>query len=291
MTGVPWFRAVRIPCIIAVALLAACTFDRPPQDAPDAQVADAAIATITIVATDHEFAAPERMPALVHVRMENHGREVHHAQLLQLRDGRTLDDLFAVMATVGTPDFQMPDFVSWAGGPTVIAPGQATTVTMRLRPGTYYWLCFIPSPDDGAPHFAKGMLREVVVEPAEGALPAPSLGVMLTDYDFQFTTEPTAGRHTVRAVNHAPQPHEIVIFRYLPGKTRADVMAWIEAHMMGEPPVVPVGGVQALDDGMAANFDIELEPGDYVAICFIPDAAGGAPHVAHGMIRDFTIAS
>jgi hypothetical protein len=287
MRGTQRARARSFPCIIAAAGLAACAFDRPPE----VEHATAELATVTLIATDHEFEAPDRMPALVQVRMENRGSEIHHAQLIQLRDGRTLDDLFAVMAKLDTPEFEMPDFVTWAGGPTVTAPGEATTVTLRLRPGTYYWLCVIPSADDGAPHVAKGMLHEVVVEPAEGTLPETALGVMLTDYDFQFTGAPTAGQHTIRVMNHAAQPHEIVVFRYLPGRSRADVTAWIEAHMRGEPPVMPVGGIQALGESMSANFDVTFEPGDYVAICFIPDAADGAPHLVHGMIHDFTVTS
>jgi hypothetical protein len=33
----------------------------------------------------------------------------------------------------------------------------------------------------------------------------------------------------------------------------------------------------------------DFEPGDYFAICFVPDPASGAPHFALGMIAPFTV--
>ena len=41
----------------------------------------------------------------------------------------------------------------------------------------------------------------------------------------------------------------------------------------------------------AVNYSIlELEAGNYFAICFIPDPASGAPHFAIGMLMPFTVA-
>jgi hypothetical protein len=34
---------------------------------------------------------------------------------------------------------------------------------------------------------------------------------------------------------------------------------------------------------------LDFEPGDYFAICFVPDAESGAPHFALGMIAPFTV--
>ena len=34
---------------------------------------------------------------------------------------------------------------------------------------------------------------------------------------------------------------------------------------------------------------LDLEPGDYIAICFVPDAESGAPHAMLGMIAPFTV--
>jgi hypothetical protein len=34
---------------------------------------------------------------------------------------------------------------------------------------------------------------------------------------------------------------------------------------------------------------LDLQPGEYVGLCFIPDPASGAPHVHLGMIAAFTV--
>jgi hypothetical protein len=34
---------------------------------------------------------------------------------------------------------------------------------------------------------------------------------------------------------------------------------------------------------------VELARGDYVLLCFVPDAADGKPHVAHSMVRQIRV--
>ena len=54
----------------------------------------------------------------------------------------------------------------FVGGPNDAAPGKSTTVTVKLGPGLYAVMCFIPGAD-GKPHAAHGMIGEVqVVTPA-----------------------------------------------------------------------------------------------------------------------------
>jgi hypothetical protein len=50
-----------------------------------------------------------------------------------------------------------------------------------------------------------------------------------------------------------------------------------------------VGGVEALDIGQRQWLPTTLQPGNYVAVCFIPDPATGKPHAALGMLREFTV--
>lgn len=41
--------------------------------------------------------------------------------------------------------------------------------------------------------------------------------------------------------------------------------------------------------GSNTYFDVDLTPGEYILICFVPDAKDGKPHVAHGMMQRVTI--
>ncbi len=59
----------------------------------------------------------------------------------------------------------------------------------------------------------------------------------------------------------------------------------------GEPPpswIVPAGGPNAADPGGSSNATVNLEPGNYMFVCFIPDPKG-APHFTHGMTKGLTV--
>jgi hypothetical protein len=32
-----------------------------------------------------------------------------------------------------------------------------------------------------------------------------------------------------------------------------------------------------------------MTPGNYVMLCFLPDAKDGKPHLDHGMVKEFTV--
>jgi hypothetical protein len=123
---------------------------------------------------------------------------------------------------------------------------------------------------------------------APAALPEADLDLTLVDYAFSFAETPTSSDHTIRVTNGASQDHEIAIFRLLPGMTMDDVGAWAATYD-GPPPFEPVGGVPAISPGQSMNFEVDLTPGQYVALCFVPDATDGAVHIEHGMVLPFTI--
>ena len=57
---------------------------------------------------------PDTIPAgVVAFNLVNHGQEIHHAQLLKLEDGKTMDDLSAAMKEHGPP----PSWMKHVGGP------------------------------------------------------------------------------------------------------------------------------------------------------------------------------
>ena len=167
------------------------------------------------------------------------------------------------------------------------------SVTEVLDPGNYLVLCLIPAAD-GQPHVAKGMLHPVVVTgtaPATApALPAADVTVKLSDYDFVFDKPLAVGTHTVRVDNAGPQPHEIVVAALAPGKTAADFVLWEAGGEKGPPPTSHwLGGVAGIDNGKSATFSVTLTPGNYLVICFWPDAKDGKPHLVHGMIKQVTV--
>jgi uncharacterized cupredoxin-like copper-binding protein len=217
----------------------------------------------------------------------NTGTELHQAQLIKLENGKTLDDLGKAMQHQGPP----PSWMKFLGGPNGIAPGQEANATAVLTPGQYAYLCFIPSAD-GKIHFSKGMVRPFEVTAASAAatdLPAPDVTIKLMDHGFEWSQPLTAGRRTIMVENAGPQPHELVLLKLAPGKTTEDFGKWAETGMKGPPPAEPLGGVVALDQGGRGTFEVDLKPGDYGLICFVPDAKDGKPHLVHGMMKNLKV--
>jgi hypothetical protein len=151
-------------------------------------------------------------------------------------------------------------------------------------------MCVIPSPD-GKPHLMKGMVKPLTVTGTPMPEPdlEPTAHAVLTDYAFTFTKPLAAGRQVIEFTNRASQPHEAFLARLMPGKKPEDLFAWM-AKPEGAPPVLPVGGITGIEPDAVQSIVVDLEPGNYAWYCFLPDAKDGREHIAHGMIRQFTIA-
>lgn len=263
--------------------------------------ADADPAVHTIRATDYEFEAPAEVEAgAVTFRFVVDARELHHAVLVGLPEGRTVDDLREAMIAQEAHAPVMPELPAWAtymGGPNPPPPGGESRVTMPLRAGDYAWICLVHSPD-GEPHYEKGMITAMRVTPGpRPELPDADLLMRLSDHDFELSEELTPGTHTIRVGNYASQPHEVILFKLAPGKTPDDFMAWMGAMMnpevappQGPPPAMPMGGVAPLGQGRANNMTVEITPGNYLLLCVLPDAGDGRLHVDHGMVKLITVA-
>lgn len=118
---------------------------------------------------------------------------------------------------------------------------------------------------------------------------ATTVDVSATEFAFDVPPEVTGGVVEMRFTNTGGLPHEFAFARIEEGKTEADVKAVIESG--GEPPkwAEDVAGVPGLSPGESITVTRTLEPGNYVFLCFFPDAEG-TPHASLGMYELFTIA-
>ncbi len=126
--------------------------------------------------------------------------------------------------------------------------------------------------------------------------------VEVTGIDYGFTGLPTTmegGRIALLFTNDGAEAHEIAVMRRNDGVTEsfAELLALPEEQAMEK--VVPVGGAFAPVTGAKSLLVGDFEPGDYIAICFVPTgttmAEGamtegtGDPHFMHGMQQEFTV--
>jgi uncharacterized cupredoxin-like copper-binding protein len=278
-----------------VIALAGCTAREAPQTADSTVTATAttpaAPNVVEINASEYKFEAPDQVPAgLTMFKLNDTGKELHHATLIKLDSGKTFNDLMEGMKNMkpGTPP---PGWVIPAGGPNAAAPGASSNLITVLEPGNYAIVCFIPDAR-GVPHVAHGMAKALTVTPnasANMSEPNADITVILKDYQFDFSQPLTAGKHTLKIVTAPGQPHEYTFFQLMPGKKADDIPKYVEAGMKGPPPGVPIGGVAAMSAGNTAYYEVDLKPGDYAIVCFLEDAKDGKPHFTHGMIQQIKV--
>lgn len=120
---------------------------------------------------------------------------------------------------------------------------------------------------------------------AEKVRPVP---VQVTATDFAFSAPDTiaSGPTVFHLVNNGAEAHHISMFRLDSAHTVADMMAL--------PPdaspawMVGVGGPNAAMPGDSIRATLNLVPGNYVMLCFIP-GSDGKPHFMKGMVRPITV--
>jgi hypothetical protein len=290
-------RNMRLLSLAAVVAVAGCSVKEAPK--PDSTAAASTAATTTppaanvvnISATEYKFDAPDQIPAgLTTFKLTDNGKEMHHATLVKLDSGKTYNDLMTGLKNMkpGTPP---PGWVIPAGGPNAAAPGNSSSLTVVLQPGDYAIMCWIPDAK-GVPHVMHGMSKALTVTENAAANmmePASDITVTLKDYQFNFSTPLTAGKHTLKIETAPGQPHEFTFFQLMPGKTAADLTKYVETGMQGPPPGMPLGGVSGVAAGTPSFYEVDLKPGDYAIVCFLEDAKDGRPHFQHGMIQQIKI--
>src|SRR2546426_12834058 len=143
-------------CLLVAGFVACAPCARPASQAAGPNV-------VTIPATDYAFGVPDTIPAgLTTFRLVNRGKELHHASLVRLGDGKTVADFQAGLAAAMKSHAPPPSWMTFAGGPNAVTLGDTGVAMQMLEPGAYVFVCWIPSLD-GVPHVMKGMMHPLVV--------------------------------------------------------------------------------------------------------------------------------
>lgn len=245
---------------------------------------------------------------LVTMTLTNKDTVARSAQILRLEgdyDGGggkrvdyTVDDVLSVTEDLGTDE----GFYEWmqdGGGFGDVEPGAKATVTQVLSPGKWAIWGGMYGPGNEA-YETKGEFT--VTGPASDAeLPSQPATLTATDkpagagkkYGFEFKGL-KAGTNHVRFENTGQELHEANIFRMRTGVTIDEVKAAYKAFK-GVGSKFFVGSyidTAMIDAGIAQNITLELTPGRYAAVCFLPDRDGsdtGEVHATKGMVDELAI--
>jgi hypothetical protein len=268
--------------VLCLTTLTACAKKDAAVDTTKVSLAARADAprVVTVSARDFAYMMSDTIQSgMTTFRLINDGTTLHHLVVARLDSGKTMADLAAALKKAGP----MPLWLTMIGGPNAPDPKSESNATLDVAPGSYALICLVDI--GGVPHFAKGMIKALTVVPASGATAAAPIAddsIALSDYAFTLAKPLTAGHHTFRVVNTATQLHELELIKLAPGKTAKDVVAWIKSPK-GPPPASGVGGITPAANGAAVYFTADITPGNYLLMCFLPDAKDGKPHVEHGM--------
>lgn len=146
----------------------------------------------------------------------------------------------------------------------------------------------------GGPEFT-GALTEVGDALYNGCEADEQLDVEGVDYGFEgLPAEIGAGRVALRFTNgtEAEEIHELVLVKRNEGTTETvdELLALPPDQLMGKVTMAGVVFVEA--PGASSAMVLDLEPGEYVAICMVPvgGAEEGPPHAQHGMVAELSVA-
>jgi uncharacterized cupredoxin-like copper-binding protein len=273
-----WAAAAAAAAIAAGGLLAACGGDDNPE--PTA---------LEITAKDAGKGATLDMPSdtgggLTEVTLTNDSQTPQEAQLVQLDEGFTSDD---VLKSVGGGP--IPDWAHLQGGVGTIAPGESATATVNLPEGNY---TLVSAPEGSK---APAVADLTVGSGEEGDLPSTDATVTAADEgDDEYKWEIsglTAGENTFTFNSEGDDAvHHLIMAPIVGDASIEDVKSELESN--GPPKSIDVRGVVStavLDGDRSQVAQLNLEPGRYAAICFLSDRDSKKPHFEEGLLDEVDV--
>ena len=319
----------RLPLVPALALLLALLVGVAPVAAQEATPATAALVDelglpeLRVTVTDEAF---DGLPAEVSagrylVTLEIQAAEGGGLGFMQLPEGMDLEEFEALLAgppvaspaaVVGTPVAEVgppedggeqgpPEWyyrTRMAGGTGAFPAGQTAQVVVELTPGE--WIAWADDPAAPQAPVALTVTGDEGATPDAGTEPTADVTVTMYEYDFTVEGELAPGPQVIAVSNVGAQPHHMFMAR-TPGQvTEEQVGRILELDAQGATPApdeglpnpdefLPAAYVSTLSTGATAWIPVNLEPGTYVMVCFVPDLDTGMPHAFEGMYQVFTI--
>jgi len=234
------------------------------------------------------FTGPESVAAgVVEISLKSDvpGDGEHAAQLVRVDGEQTFEEVDAAGDAWGDKGKPLAEWFHAVGGVTA-QTGKTVTATQVLEPGRYFAI------DIGSDAKPTPSLEFEVTEGDSGELPETEASVEMKEYSFA-STGLKVGSQQVLVENAGVEPHFIVGAPLAKGATAEDAKKFFqsEGESEGPPPADFENSfaTSVMEGGGKQVVELDLKAGKYVFVCFIPDRAGGPPHVAKGMVSEVTV--
>jgi hypothetical protein len=289
-----------------------------PED-PTAAVLPAAVQALDIEGSEYAFTVQTvggdaLAPGWTKVTFHNRGAEAHQVMFASLKDGVDLAQL-AEAAGGDSSGSKAIEYVDMLGGVSYVGPGRTVEAMVDLPEGVVMAMCYVPDAH-GVAHALSGMTTVLTVGGATDPKPdrdpgssvvgtsevagtnglgAPVVqGTIVMDADGYHLPSPMpAGWYHV--VNHDGGDagiglHELSILgldQELDQRGLARLLGDLATNAPPSVSLAALGGMGALSGGFAGYLYLDLEPGHYLAVDFMPDPGDPRPHLLDGYATEF----
>jgi hypothetical protein len=216
-------------------------------------------------------------------------------EIFQLRNGVTLAQVDAKIVEAGQGGAIAAAAMQWFTQNTTFYGGLSAKGSISFKlimpAGTYYVAQLNPSatvkPSTTAKQFK-------VIGTPNATNPYADQSVQMNDVTTdKFLVNSFNGQLHTGALNIYNKSRELHFTRFVqiqPGTTNAQISAWLAGT--GSDPTVPGGSVLSfgtMSPQRYAQVNLNVTPGTYVILDFIPDTTTGRPHALDGMFLITTV--
>jgi len=262
-----------------------------PEDAPPV-FATLGLPEIEYTVTNDTIEGSTEVPAgpvLLTVHNETAGWLV--SSITRLPEGITGEQFVEVLVNEDALDDWVADAVV-AGGFDQ-APMTSESAIIRLDAGT--WTLGLQGDTELATSYATLTVTESDASFDEASIPVDFV-LSMSEYAFDFPDTIPAATRIWQVSNVGQQLHHVAVFPADARYTPDEVLASVQAAFAGTPvatgfslEVEPVFVSSAISGGQSIWVEGTLDPGFYVALCFMTDFGDATPHLMAGMIDSFEV--
>lgn len=134
------------------------------------------------------------------------------------------------------------------------------------------------------------LIAGLAVACAPSAAPIPQVTIKAHDFSYEGPSKLNAGLNTIKLTNEGQEMHHAQLARLNDGVTMEQLQQALQTDENAALGMVTLaGGPGAIGPSQSTEATLNLAPGHYLMLCFIP-SADGVPHLAKGMISTFEVA-